>query len=82
MTDGTITAGAKIGSWEILSVDPTGRRVCVGCPCGGVHIFGADALRNGSATCAAMPMSTTQRAALRDERDRRQRLRDQRDWRP
>lgn len=76
-----ITPGAKVGSFEVLSVDPTGKRLCVGCRCGGVHIVGAEAWRSGSVLCSAVPLTAEQVDALRSETEHQQRRRE-RDWRP
>jgi hypothetical protein len=41
MTDAvTIVPGMKFGAWEILSVDPSGRRACCSCVCKAVRILG------------------------------------------
>jgi hypothetical protein len=63
MTDAsTIIPGAKIGSWEIPSVDPTGRRACASCSCGVVRILSIGALLDGSVVtvvrlCAAFAVT-------------------------
>ena len=44
----TITPGTTIHGFQILSIDPTGRRLCIDCPsCKGVHIVAAAALCAG-----------------------------------
>jgi hypothetical protein len=78
----TIIPGQRIGHFEILSVDPTGKRVCVGCPCGNAHIFGVETLLNGAASCAAMPLTVEQEKARRVNRRFRWRVRALKDWRP
>jgi hypothetical protein len=77
-----ITPGQRIRGFEILSVDPSGKRVIVGCRCGAAHIFSVEALFNGSVTCITMSLTAEQIAALRDEATHRRRRREQRDWRP
>ena len=77
-----IAPGAKLDGYEVLSVDPTGKRVCVGCPCGAVHVVGTDALLSGSVLCSAFPWTPQQIAQRRDEADQQQRQRDLRNWRP
>ena len=81
MTD-TIIPGTIIRGFEILSIDPSGKRVCVGCPCGGVHVVGLDALHGGAVVCAAVPLTLEQIAEQRTEAARQQRRRDLRNWRP
>jgi hypothetical protein len=78
----TITPGAIIRGFEVLSVDPSGKRVCVACPCGGVHVVGTDALRGGVAVCAAVPLTPRQIAQQRGEAERQQRQHELRRWRP
>jgi hypothetical protein len=69
MTDAsTITPGQRIGAWEILSVDPSGKRAVVNCPCQNTHVFSTEALLNGTATCAAIPQRTGRRRDLRNWR--------------
>jgi hypothetical protein len=73
--------GQRIHGFEVLSLDPTGKRVCIGCPCGNEHIFGVEALLAGSATCAAMPLTAQQQKARRVVRFR-WRVQALKDWRP
>jgi hypothetical protein len=77
-----IIPGQRIRGFEILSVDPTGKRVAVGCRCSAVHIFSVEALLSGSAICSAMSPTAEQIAALRDEATHRRRRREQRNCRP
>jgi hypothetical protein len=65
-----ITPAMRVGAWEILSVDPSGKRAVVSCPCQNTHVSSTEALLNGTATCASIP----QRAGKR--------RRDLKDWRP
>ena len=67
---------------ENLGIDPSGKRACVGCPCGGVHVFSIEALRDGSAACVAVPMTPAQIAERQAENLRQRRARDLKDWRP
>jgi hypothetical protein len=75
-----IALDAHFGSFTVLGVDPTGKRCCVGCRCDGVHVFGAEALRDGSAMCIAAPLSPAQRELLRSEADERSRQFAHRRW--
>ena len=74
--------GAIIRGFEVLSVDPTGKRVCVGCPCGGVHVVGLEALRGGAVVCAAAPLTPEQIAEQRTKAERQRLRRDLKSWRP
>jgi hypothetical protein len=58
-----LTEAEKTDRFEVLSLDPNGKLACVSCRCGAAHIFGIEALLNGSATCAAMPLTRKQRVA-------------------
>jgi hypothetical protein len=77
-----ITPGTTIRGFQILSVDPTGKRVCVGCPCGSPHIVGIEALRGGAVVCAAAPLSPEQVAQQRTEASQQRVRRTMKDWRP
>jgi hypothetical protein len=77
----TIIPGAKFGCWEVLSVDPTGKRACCSCACGGVHIVSIDALCAGTAACAAVPWTRAQIAVRQAENLRQRRARDLKEWR-
>jgi hypothetical protein len=75
--------GNRIGGFEVLSVDPTGKRCCVSCQCArGVHIVGTQALLAGSVVCAALPLTPQQVRAARQEIEAAERRRELRDWRP
>ena len=40
--EGNMTAiipGTRVNGFEVLSVNPAGKGVCVSCPCRAVHIF-------------------------------------------
>jgi hypothetical protein len=79
---GGIVVGDHIGAFTVLSVDPTGKRVAVSCPCGAVHLFGADALRSGAAVCTAVPLTIAQRKAIALEMAARTHEREWRRWKP
>lgn len=86
MTDTiTITPGTRIGAWQVLSVDPLGKRaVVVGCGCRTPHIFSCEVLRDGTAMCHAAPLTAAQRELMRNEAeaDKRRRRLDLKRWRP
>jgi hypothetical protein len=85
MTDAaTITAGMRIGNWEVLSVDPTGKRACCGCVCETVRILSTAALLDGTASpsCGCQQLSRQQSEVLRQEAEKQQRRCEQKDWRP
>ena len=82
MIDEPPATGATIRGFEILSVDPTGKRVCVACPCGGVHVVGIEALRGGAVVCAAVPLTPREVALQRGEADRRKLRHELKRWRP
>jgi hypothetical protein len=71
-TTPTITPGQRVGNWEILSVDPSGKRVCCACVCGTVRILSVAALLDGTATpsCGCRPLTPAQRSELRAEQAR------------
>jgi hypothetical protein len=77
-----IAPGIRINSWEILSVDPSGRRACCECCCGAVRIIAVDALASGlaAASCGCQPIAPAQSAALRQEAEQQRRWHDLR-WR-
>lgn len=81
-----VLPGRRAGPFEVLSVDPTGRRACVSCPCGGVHIFSTESLLDGSAACAAVPPTSRQRkmmrAAIRERNGLEETRAALRDWKP
>jgi hypothetical protein len=56
MTNTVITA-VKVGDFvhgvQVLSFDPTGKRVIVRCTCGNTHLYGAEALAAGAVHCPA-----------------------------
>lgn len=80
----TIIPGQWLHKFQVLSVDPTGKRACVSCACGSVHVFSAEALLSGTAMCSAVPLTSVQREAMRDEieADERRRRLDLKNWRP
>jgi hypothetical protein len=87
--DGPVNAvlpSRRAGPFEVLSVDPTGKRACVGCPCGGVHIFSTESLLDGSAACATLPLTGKQRkrmrAAIRERNELKETRTSMRDWKP
>jgi hypothetical protein len=84
MTDANITPGQRIGAWEILSVDPTGKRAACSCVCKAVRILSTDALLNGTAmpSCGCQQLSPAQQQALRAEAEEQDRRRDLKNWRP
>jgi hypothetical protein len=85
MTDAiTITPGQRIGAWEILSVDPSGRRAACSCVCKTVRILSVAALHDGTASpsCGCQQLSPAQQQALRAEAEEQERQRDLKNWRP
>jgi hypothetical protein len=54
MTEAQITVGARVGPFQVLSADPSGKRIAVACQCGASHTVGVDALLTGAATCPAV----------------------------
>jgi hypothetical protein len=73
MTAGiTIVPGRRVGNWEALSVDPSGKRACCSCVCGTVRILSVAALLDGTATasCGCRPLTPKQREELRAEQAR------------
>jgi hypothetical protein len=73
MTDAiTIVPGMRIGNWEILSVDPTGKRITCRCRCGVIRVVSLTALESGACrSCGCRPLSPAQRSELRAEQARR-----------
>jgi hypothetical protein len=71
-------------SWEILSVDPSGKRVCCSGVCGTVRILSVAALLDGTAapSCGCRKLSGEQLDALRREAEQQERRREQKLWRP
>ena len=47
--------GDHINGVEVLSLDPTGKRACVVCPCGSTHLYSVEALIAGQVLCPARP---------------------------
>jgi hypothetical protein len=45
----SVIPSQHIGNWEILNVEPNGRRACCSCVCGSVRIIAIDALISGTA---------------------------------
>jgi hypothetical protein len=82
----TIAPGQRVNGFEVLSIDPIGKRVCVGCPCGGAHLFGVEALLDGSAMCNVMPLTREQRErryeAMRQQETLEETRREQKHRRP
>lgn len=80
----TITPGMKLGggAFEVLSLDPSGKRCVVGCACGGTRVFSTEALVNGTATCGAIPPTVEAVRKARIEAKQQQRARDLKNWRP
>jgi hypothetical protein len=70
--DITIVVGQRVGAWEVLSADDSGKRLTCRCRCGEVRVVALTALENGSCrSCGCSPLSPKQRAELRGERARR-----------
>jgi hypothetical protein len=44
-----IIPGQIIGNWEILNVEPNGKRACCACSCGTVRVVAVEALVSGTA---------------------------------
>jgi hypothetical protein len=79
----TISPGARIGAWEVLNVDASGRQASCACVCKAVRIVSVAALLDGSSTsCGCRQLSQNQRAALRTEAEAQKRARELKDWRP
>jgi hypothetical protein len=80
----TIVPGQRVGAWEIISVDPNGKRVCCSCVCKAVRILSVAALLDGTASpsCGCQQLSREQQRMLRAEAEQQQRRRDLKDWRP
>jgi hypothetical protein len=53
MTNAQIVVGRRIGNFEIVGLDATGKRVSVRCMCGSDHTIGLDALLAGLSQCPA-----------------------------
>jgi hypothetical protein len=71
MTVITIVPGMRIGNWEVLSVDQSGKRISVRCRCDAVHVVGIDALVSGDCrSCGCRPLTPQQRSELRAEQAR------------
>jgi hypothetical protein len=51
-----------VDGFQVLSVDPAGKRAVVSCSCGGTHVVGVEALRNGSIVCHATALSPSHTA--------------------
>jgi hypothetical protein len=69
---GVITVGQRISNWEVLSVDPSGKRVTCRCVCGIIRVIGLTALESGACrSCGCSPLSPQQRDELRAEQTRR-----------
>ena len=81
-----VLPGQHIGQFEILSINPSGRRAIVGCRCGSTHVFSTESLLAGAATCPVLPLTKTQLHAIYAEIRARNRLKETqtalRDWRP
>jgi hypothetical protein len=60
----------------VLSIDPTGKRACVACRCGGVHVVSVEALRGGAVVCGAIPRTSKQIAQQRSDTDQHRRQRE------
>jgi hypothetical protein len=84
MTDITIVPGMRIRNWEVMSVDPNGKRACASCVCGAVRILSVAALLDGTASpsCGCRQLSREQGDALRREAEQQERRREQKRWRP
>jgi hypothetical protein len=54
MTDTQILPGNRLGNFQVLAVDETGKRISVSCACGHTNIVGIEALLSGTATCPAV----------------------------
>ena len=75
--------GTTIRGFEVLSLDPTGKRVCIGCRCGAVHVASTDALLSGEFICAAAALTPGQVELARRSREEAARQRGLRvNWRP
>ena len=78
-----IAPGQRVSNWEILSLDPGGKRACCSCTCGAVRILSVAALLDGTASpsCGCQQLSRGQSDALRREAEQQERRREQQDWR-
>jgi hypothetical protein len=73
--------GPFFGSWEVLSVDETGKRATARCVCGRIHVLGVEALELGITTsCGCRPPPLQNREAFRLEQSRQKRQRDLGGW--
>ena len=79
-----IIPGQVIGNWEVLNVEPNGRRACCSCVCGNVRIVAVDALITGTVadSCGCRKVSEENLAFLRAAYDAWQRRRELQRWRP
>jgi hypothetical protein len=77
----TIIPGMRIGNWEVLSADPTGKRACASCVCGAVRILSVAAHGTASPSCGCRQLSREQSDALRREVELQEQRRDQKLWR-
>jgi hypothetical protein len=81
-----LAPGQRVGPFEVLSLDPGGKRAVVACPCGGVHIFSVESLLAGVAACPVLPLTPQQREQMNTEIRKRNRLKEAmtalRDWKP
>jgi hypothetical protein len=83
MSTAAITIGQQFGSWEVLGLDATGRRVGCRCSRGTVRQVAVAALTSGASTsCGCAPLSAEQGDTLRAEAARRRWERDAGTWRP
>jgi hypothetical protein len=72
MTAITFVPGMRIRNWEVLSVDPTGKRITCRCRCGAIRVVALTALESGACTsCGCRPLTLAQRSELRAEQARR-----------
>ena len=51
----TIKPGDRLHDIEVLSIDATGKRCVVLCPCGNTHLYSVEALLAGQVLCPARP---------------------------
>jgi hypothetical protein len=77
----TIAAGARARYWQILLVDPTGKRATCRCRCGEIRLVAVVDLQSGaSSSCGCLLLSPVQRRAISEAKAEQQQRRNH-DWR-
>jgi hypothetical protein len=80
----TVMVGQRVGNWEVLPVDPNGKRACCSCACKAVRILSVAALLDGTASpsCGCRQLSREQSDARRREAEEQEQRPEQARWRP